>query len=616
MYSVIETAYPCTRIMTEKGQIGCSSKYGGNSGTLYLIDSDKSYKSFFDSSPLSVIVTLDANYFNKTIVESLEDSRNIDGMIVLTDLRKNYAYSPDYSYPLKQYGLYPSSKLTWNPNADEFAYQDFDYPIFALDANNSSNLRKLSLSNREGKYPLWGAQLDSFMQGSQNAETCLRRTVCEPLGGKSVWSSFSPSVDTTKDIVMVMIPMDTTAFFHDLATGADATSYTEVVLLSMLEALSHVDKSSWKKEVIFALWDTEKWGYQGSTKFVDDIRNFHCNNYGANNTRCLDPNTPDLAFTDIDFSKIKTIIEFNQIGLPVYNADRDKSLLYLHTNPDVDTSKIVEIFTSTDALLTGNVSVGFEKLKLSELPPSSAMSFLKQSNTIPTIIVTDHAKTYSNPYYGSHLDTAENVNVSLLFDTIQLLATTIDRVAGGNNNITVNQFWTQDIFQCLLNSFSCKYVETLLTRYPYSTYPSYYTSVYGINPNNQLLTLQASFFKELISILTASVTSQDNCSYDNPCSDKSMSCVGSVCIKSNTHYHDSISLGFDYDNKSGTWKIVNSSYPIFVESNWDYTFLRIYQHDSHTVEVLFLVGGLIEFFVTIGIIFFLRKRLSKKYKLL
>ncbi|KAM9958566.1 hypothetical protein ACTFIW_012154 [Dictyostelium discoideum] len=629
MYTSLNS-YPCTRIMTLNGQIGCSSSHGGDSGILYLIDSDESYHNYFSyNQQKDIIVVFDSNYFNKTLVLEMYSKKKMNGALVLTDIEKTYPYSPEDQYPIKQFGLYPDSNLNWNPNGDGFTYMNFPFPMFALELKTSIIIRNLSTINRDGKYPAYGAELDSFMQGAINAETCLRRGFCEPVGGQSIWSSFSEVIDQSKPIILVMLPIDATAFFRDLATGTDQSGYALTVLLSMLNTLQGVDKTKWDKEVIFAMWNSERWGYVGSTNFVNDLLNFNCTSLDSNNQNsCSSPPMLDLTFEQIKFENIYAIIEFNQIGRPVNSGKKtpnklDIYNLVFHPNGGAGANQLMDVFSQSTQSYE-NSTIQFQKTTQNELPPCSSMSFIKEINKksapnfIGTLVITDHDYQYNNPYFGYEQDNSGNINTttSTLFDMVQVFSKSIDLLAGGNGTVKVDDLFIREINVCLTQAITCNWVTKLMSTFPYNPIPNFYSGVYGVSPVNHITPIETRFIFRMATYLTQHRTNATNCTSDNDCDTSSSICVNKVCLYSNTHYHNAISLAFSFDNSKSSWTIVNTSYPVFVESNWDYTTVRLFQVGSYANEIWFLVSGLIELLLSVGIIFYIKKYLSKRYKLL
>jgi Zn-dependent M28 family amino/carboxypeptidase len=95
------------------------------------------------------------------------------------------------------------------------------------------------------------------------------------VGGKNIWNTLK-SFEVQKKIVMAIASFDSSSFFHDLAFGANADASGVAALLGALQALSKVDQASLQKQIVFALFTGESWGYIGSRAFVRDITDFTC----------------------------------------------------------------------------------------------------------------------------------------------------------------------------------------------------------------------------------------------------------------------------------------------------------------------------------------------------
>ncbi|EFA79122.1 nicastrin [Heterostelium album PN500] len=617
IYTNVGRPLPCSRLLDVNGQFGCTSKEFGNSGLVHLVDSDASLADL----PSHAIAVLDANFFNGTIVNRIISK--VEGIVVLTDTKQNYRYSPDLPVPNAPYGLYPKPTFSFNSAGDSLSYQSFDKPFFVLDKNNSAIARSYGNWNRDGNLPQYGCHLESFMHAAINAQTCLRRSFCVPVGGKSSWSTFSPEFDQSSTIIMVSVPLDATAFFHDLAYGSQTSAYGQTVLLGIVEALSRVanQTSTWKYTVIFAAYDGERWGYLGSTKLVDDIINTECKKYTSDGYGCLDPRILDVTFMNISFTKIKFIVELNQIGNPL-KVDGSGHYVYalnsLKSNANnPDQQLLYQTFADVAKELAGKVKISTQPVdqdEVPEIPPSSSMAYLKQNPNIPTIIVTDHFGVYTNNYFSSHNDDYTNINANIIVDAVTYFATVIDRLAGGNNTIVQNSLFVEDMLDCLTKNFTCKYAQQFAGSS--QPVPSFYTSVYGYGPDNQYLTIQSLFVHSVMAYFAASNRTGIMCDESNSCPESAQACIGGTCVITNSHFHDAISLGFTFDEPSYSWVIGNTSYPTYVESNWNSIVINFYQQDSHTTEALFLVFGIIEMFVVIAIIFVSKRYLSKRYKLL
>ena len=65
---------------------------------------------------------------------------------------------------------------------------------------------------------------------------------------------------------MVSAPMDASAFFHAAAMGADADTTAVVALLAAAQAIGRLNGSAFEKDVVFALFNAEAWGFAGSQR--------------------------------------------------------------------------------------------------------------------------------------------------------------------------------------------------------------------------------------------------------------------------------------------------------------------------------------------------------------
>ncbi|GAM19072.1 hypothetical protein SAMD00019534_022470 [Acytostelium subglobosum LB1] len=612
IYHNADNVYPCTRLLDATRQIGCTGIDGGNYGTLYLVDSDESLRKV----PSDAIVILDADYFNGTVLKKVT-SGPISGVLVLTDTPKTYPYSPDVTSPNSMYGYYSQPQYNWNPLADEMSFGQYRMPIFGLGFDDSVQAREYGTYNRLGKDPLWGAQLESFMHAATNAHVCLRRGYCQPMGSKSVWSAFTPNLGQ-RDILMVIAPMDATAFFHGMAVGAESTAYAQVVLLSIMDTFSRVNTSSLDLDLVFAMFNGERWGYLGSNRFVHDVTNFKCQEYGSNNNTCLQPYTVDLGFLSFDFTRVKYIVELNQIGNPLTQDKEGRAVFALNSlasnTNNVNQKALLEYFTNTTAELPNlNVTVAsVDPTKVTELPPSSTMTFLKQNSSIAHMVVTDHFGTYTNQHFSSINDLYTNINASILSDTVTYFATLIDRIAGGHNAIVPNATYAEELFYCLTQNYSCGYFP-LYSHDSSDGLPPNYANVIGPSPSGMFISAQALFIYQQMTYMAAYKTTDAVCNYEVTCA-AGQACFNGACLWSNTHFHSAQSLGIDYVD--GYFTITNESYSTWVESNWDFYNVKYFQMGNKPTEIVFLVFGLIEMFIVAGLIFVSQRYLSKRYKLL
>lgn len=90
---------------------------------------------------------------------------------------------------------------------------------------------------------------------------------------------------------MAIAALDSNAFFHDLATGADADMSGVVSLVLAANALSSLYRDGapnlLERQILFAFFVGESFGYIGSERFVYDITQFECKKQEGNH--CVDP---------------------------------------------------------------------------------------------------------------------------------------------------------------------------------------------------------------------------------------------------------------------------------------------------------------------------------------
>jgi nicastrin len=163
-----------------------------------------------------------------------------------------------------------------------------------------------------------------------NAQTCLRRGGCLPIGGLSNWGTFSYNFSKSdqKNVILVSAIQDSTSLFLSNSWGAGTTATGLVTLLAVANSLMNmvnlnrdIPKSnhyaiSFKsmqtlgKTVIFAGFHGEQYGFAGSSRFVQDLTTpFSCSSKIADatagcpisNADCSQPCFPSVKFSEIDF---------------------------------------------------------------------------------------------------------------------------------------------------------------------------------------------------------------------------------------------------------------------------------------------------------------------------
>ncbi|PRP82947.1 hypothetical protein PROFUN_06724 [Planoprotostelium fungivorum] len=593
------TSFPCTRLANTTNLIGCTSSKNGDAGELWPIQSEADIDDFHNhKSRTAKIIVLSPSLLNAKIINKLYSESKIAGFIVSPTGNDTYptSLSLEEEHPNKKYGLYPNSTVVWNPKGNTLSYDQIHIPVYYIpytDYVTEGVLEKAKSNAHTDGYPKWGARLSSWMAASGPTSTCLRRTQCDPLGGKSTWSAIGGSIDQSKDIVLLVAHLDATALFHDKAIGADATVSGKVAAIVAAKALSQAYRSygPFNKQVIVALFDGESWGYLGSKRFVRDIQSFNCKQRGATEDVCLDPYSISMAFKDIQFDKIDTIVEIGMVGN--LQTTGGNTTLYAHTDNTKapGSSALPAFFQAAGQSLNITVNDVASSHSAAELPPSSVMSFLLKK-PIKSVVIAEHSGPYTNPYYGSHLDDFKNINSDHVTRVAQLIANTVLTLAGSSSsNVSIDANLTSQLIYCFSNSFHCDLTDRYLGG-GLPVYPTQYTGVW----NWGSVSAQSKLAHDVLFDVTKSNTTNTACSTASDCA------VGADCIAGNctygwTHYHDALSIGLDFDYNGGGGYIENDEWDkngaTWTESRWDSTVLEIYQADSPSSELVVLSFGVV-----------------------
>ena len=83
-------------------------------------------------------------------------------------------------------------------------------------------------------------EIDALMWAAESSTECLKGKRCLPVGGLSVWSSFSQIQENDgKGIYILSAKMDSTALFHEFGFGAAQRSGF-IGILAIADALAKV----------------------------------------------------------------------------------------------------------------------------------------------------------------------------------------------------------------------------------------------------------------------------------------------------------------------------------------------------------------------------------------
>eukprot|EP00013_Stygamoeba_regulata_P025361 CAMPEP_0177652288 /NCGR_PEP_ID=MMETSP0447-20121125/13039_1 /TAXON_ID=0 /ORGANISM="Stygamoeba regulata, Strain BSH-02190019" /LENGTH=703 /DNA_ID=CAMNT_0019155501 /DNA_START=31 /DNA_END=2142 /DNA_ORIENTATION=+ len=599
VYDLVSASH-CVRLLGNSGPIGCATSKHGADGTLLYLGSLQEAEYFLEHPSSSTVITaLAASLFNKTLIHSLVDTGSVSGVIVVEDGSQDaLAFSPAARYPNHQYGLYPRLSYVWNPDGDDWTFSEVRVPIssITLEVAQKHDIINKARGNWDADTsdPDWAAQLNAFMySGAYDAETCLRRKVCEPVGGQSVYSYLSaprPQVP----LILASSTMDSFAFFQDLAVGADASTSSFIALLAAARtlAISVPDLATLPKQLFFAFFTGEVFGYQGSKRFLADITSFHCNDLrnGTSKPHCQDPYRSSLQFQDIRFEEIAMVLDVSQVA---HSQDRT---FFMHRDSDTATSaemiKVMQRMGEEVDLNMEIVNVDSRK----GLPPSTLQAFLLKDRTLPGVVLTEHRDQYVNRHYQSRLDRRSGIDIQVVADFATMLARSLYSLAGGDPrkyNITVDTDFVDQLFLCMTEDFKCPLIAEVLpaTRgKPLASPPTHYTSIYR---RTNTISLTSGFLQTLLTNLTATPSLQ-SCTSNSECTLPNQQCADGRCFTSFAYYHPSYSTGLEYDVDERMWIVVDSTQAIYAESYWENPSLLIFQRETLGQDMAIISMGILQ----------------------
>lgn len=144
---------------------------------------------------------------------------------------------------------------------------------------------------------------------------------------------------------------------------------------------------------MFSLLNGEAYDYIGSSRMVYDLKE---GNFKAYTGKSL------------NLSQISTVIELGQLST---------GKLFLHTSNSDDSAIALSLKNSLQATVLKD-----------SVPPVSVQTFLKANSSLPTIFISEYGQEFTNNFYHSILDDAEN------FDDKKSLTSNLAKVAVGLGN--------------------------------------------------------------------------------------------------------------------------------------------------------------------------------------
>ncbi|XP_047492958.1 nicastrin-like [Penaeus chinensis] len=650
IYDEIQGDMPCFKRFNGTHEIGCTSKFFGNTGVLHVIEEKADFDWVYEHGPHQpYVLAFTPLFLTEAVLERARDSGKVSGVVVVVpedfdpETQLLDGFSGETECPDDYLGLYSASsnpnysgycrRKPWNPNGTSMLYTSWEFPIFLITNQTSvdnihSCFEKFNkpVNGMPRDWPLCSMELKSNMFGTTNSEVCMRRAsigplstdnFCDPLYDYNIWGTLKPMNMSEeipeKSVIIVAARMDAATMFDNISPGANSAVSGIVTLMSAAAAIfKHKEEiiNTSNKNILFILFQGETWGYIGSSRVVWDMEQ------GQFPYKVKDDVKDQIA--QINLTHIDYFIELEQVGQAMTSSQ-----LYLHTDPISNSNS--EVKEETDNLLEifENASDLFDKLNLIPvkeevpLPPSSIQSFLKRVN-ISGVVITDHEGEFKNPYYESFLDNYRNVKYEAYSDAdlyhkhitniASLLATAIYKLATNTTKkIEADPELTNELLYCYMKNMTCNLVQENggdMAKYMESKPAKLYVSVENGERERSYVTMY------LMAWLLGDEVKRDQ----QDCKIESIYNMSQfyyypragngTCVQSTVRMTDAMSPAFlidDYDWKSG-------EYSTWTESGWKLTKVMIFLRPSVLEEVAVVCGGVVSLVLSVIVVHFMNSR--------
>ncbi|EGD83677.1 hypothetical protein PTSG_04283 [Salpingoeca rosetta] len=626
----------CTRLLSVDKVIGCSSPEDGGVGALFHISSDQELDNFDRADHHSYITVISQDMFAKpTTLQRLGDYNKFKGALVYSPENTTASpWSPDDTSPNADFGLESANPPAWNSAGGGFGasgaegshWQNYkSRPIFYLtpadrDLVISRMTENNQLSTINPGYPLVAAELRSFMWGAKDAKTCLRRKHCDPLRSHNIWGTMQ-EYNTSQEVVMVTAQMDSLAFFHDQAIGANADASGLVALIAAARLLGDPMNSAIRtaqKNIMFVLFNGESFGYIGSSRMAYQM------------TR-IPSNFPSAALP-LTFDQIPYLLEIGQLL-----SGGEDITAYSYRN-SARVQEVTGFLQTAAANLTSNMNVDYQAG--ADIPPASLRMILHEFRNetkreeFGGVFITDHpASGFTNSFYHSRLDNADyidassNATVEKLCNVSSVLAKSLWSMAFETEPpMPLQQAdcdFVRELLYCITVDQTCQLVKDSVN--VIENTPSPISRYVGVKPTAGTLTRPVGFFFNQLAAAIAvdrnvTYNSTDGCTANGRAPDyQRIRWRGTdVCYLSATFTHLAWSPAFDgyyslkplgtpsFDYRDGR----DPRWSTWTESTWDPIKGRLFFVDAPHAELGTVLGGLAWFFLSLGIVYYLSTHIT------
>lgn len=660
MYTTIYGSI-CFRRLNATHSTGCGSSLGGSVGVLHLIEKPSDFEFVWnDNTPPAPPYTLlvpPALFTQENILDvSFRARGNLAGIVLIesdghADLKNGFSH--ELKCPNPNSGLSNQTcdakrpDSTWNPFGTGLLHEHFPFPIiYVKDKEHVSNLTKCyqDFNAREMKNQhkrrLCSIQIKSFMSAAVNSQVCTRRTninkvnpqrYCDPMQSKNIYATVFPrtivkrsenevtaksNAKSAEEFIMVAARIDTTSMFDGIGLGAMDSVVPAVTLMSTAHTLSKLlaGRNEGKYNVLFMLFNGETYDYIGSQRFVYDIGE------GAFPS-------PSSQTEPIHRENIKLFIDIGSLD------DPNATTIYQH--PDSSADSTTDRFTKAfDSYSHGKFfTIGVNQTKSSNLPPTSAQSFLRENTTFPAVIL--YSNTNKNRFYHSIYDDEENIgfvyqNRSQDFTTLLSLSETpfdgknkiqmaIRNYASAlafslyemitaeshSGDLGANPYLIDEMLFCYLQSAKCPLFQAAVKD----------PSAMNVQPlpPQRYVSVQGSFSYEtvgwtyrVLGFLTGRPepsATKDNCTILPLAWYAGIDGKGH-CLRSTQNFSSALSPAFTIDNYD--W--LSGKYSTWTESTWSEINIRIFLKPAVSQEALTLAVGLLVMLISFVLVFVINSK--------
>lgn len=653
IYDEIQGDMACFKRFNGTHEIGCTSKFFGNTGVLHVIEEKADFDWVYEHGPHQpYVLAFTPLFLTEAVLERATDSGKVSGVVVVVpedfdpETQLLDGFSGETECPDAYLGLYNASsnpdyagycrKKPWNPNGTSMLYTSWEFPIFLItnqtSVNNIQNcFEKFNkpVNGMPRDWPLCSLELKSNMYGTTNSEVCMRRAsigplstdnFCDPLYDYNIWGTLKPMNMSEeipeKSVIIVAARMDAATMFDNISPGANSAVSGIITLMSAAAAIfKHKEEiiNVSNKNILFILFQGETWGYIGSSRVVWDMEQ------GQFPYKVKDDVKDQIA--QINLTHIDYFIELEQVGQP-----EDINKLYIHTdpisnaNPELknETDNLLNILDEASNLVNETKFVRVRKDV--PLPPSSIQSFLKHVN-ISGVVITDHEGEFKNPYYESFLDNYRNVKYEADNETsdadlyhkhinnvASVLATAIYKLATNTHKkITADPELTNELLFCYMKNMTCNLVQEYggeMAKHLEPKPAKLYVSVESGERYRSYVTMYL-----MAGLLGDEVErNQSDCKIESIYNMNHFYYFSHLhngtCVQTTVRMTEAMSPAFlidDYDWKSG-------EYSTWTESGWKLTKVMIFLRPSVLEEVAVVCGGVVSLVLSVIVVHFMNSR--------